>query len=194
MSQFEACNDPFLQLFCIGEGVLEREVKDLILVLLPAKFFLADFICMFDDTDPIRFIDSLDQFNMRLVTSPLVGGCSSSGSTDAGRPWWRSTLMDLECDVSVASPTTTISLPLAERGLFRVGSVRSITAGLSFRFRALISLIGWNMVSFMRSMSFLSLEACELVSTPPRSPGAAVCKGKRSCLAINSERLARKGD
>jgi hypothetical protein len=74
VSQFEACNDPSLQLFCIREGVPEGEVKDLILVLLPANFFSADFICVFDGAHPIRFIESLDQFSMRLVTSPLVGG------------------------------------------------------------------------------------------------------------------------
>lgn len=166
-------------------------MKDLILVLLPANFFSADFICVFDGAHPIRFIESLDQFSMRLVTSPLVGGSSSSGSIGGGRPRWFSTSADLECEVSVASPTT--SLPLAERGLFKVGWVRSITAGLSFRFRALISLIGWNMVSFMRSMSFLSLEACDLVSTPPCSPGAAVRDGKRSCLISNSEGLGEEG-
>ena len=123
---------------------------------------------------------------MRLVTLHLVSGCSSSGPTDRRRLWCYSTSMDLECEVSVASPTT-------ERGIFRVGSVRSITAGLSFRFRALISLIRWNMVSFTRSLSSLPLEARGLVQTPPCSPGAAVRKGKRSCLTINNEGLVEDG-
>lgn len=36
MSQLEACNSPSLQLLCIREGVFERKVKDLILIL-PAR-------------------------------------------------------------------------------------------------------------------------------------------------------------
>ena len=49
VSQFEACNDPSLRLLCICEGVSEGKVKNLILILLPAKKKSADFIDVFDN-------------------------------------------------------------------------------------------------------------------------------------------------
>ena len=77
-----------------------------------------------------------------------------------------------------------MSLLLAERGRFWVGRVRSIMLGLAFRFRAFISFIGRNMVSFMRLTSFLSLGVGELVPTPCCCPSAAVRNDERSCLII----------
>jgi hypothetical protein len=49
-------------------------------------------------------------------------------------------------------------------------------------------------VSLMRSTSFLSLEAYELVPMPSHSPNAAVCEGKRSRLTANREEEGEEGD
>lgn len=79
------------------------------------------------------------------------------------------------------------SLPLAERDRFWVGQVRSIMPGLTFRFRAFIPVIVWSMVPLMRSTSFLSLVARELVLSPSCGPSAAVRNEGRSGLAVDYE-------
>jgi hypothetical protein len=160
-------------------------VKDLILILLSAKKKSADFICEFDGADRICFIESLDQLNTLFIVSTFVSDCSSSNSIGEGRPGWLSRSIVMDCEVSVCSSRTMMSLLLVERGRFWFGRVRSIIPGLAFRFRAFISLIGRNMVSLIRSMSFLSLGICELVPTPPCGPSVAVRNGGRSRLIIN---------
>ena len=85
----------------------------------------------------------------------------------------------------------TVPLPLAERDRFRVGQVRSITPGLAFRFRAFISLIGWNIVSLIRATS---LEAFEVVPRTSCCPSAAARNGGRSDLAVNREELYGGGN
>ena len=110
-------------------------------------------------------------------------------STEGERPGWISRSAVMGCEGS-ASPSRTMMSPLlAERGRFWVGRVRSIIPGLPFRFLAFISLIGWNMVSFRRSMSFLSLGACELAPTSSCGPSAEARNRELSCLTINCKEL-----
>ena len=140
------------------------------------------------------FIESLDQFSRCLGTSPFISDCLSSSLIDEGGPDWLSPSAVMDRDASVGSSTTMMSSSLAERGRFCVGRVRSITPELALRFRVVISLMEWRTVSLMRSTSFLSLEAYELVPIPPLSPNAAVREDERSRLTVNREEAGEEGD
>jgi len=86
------------------------------------------------------------------------------------------------------------SLPLAERDLFWVGQVRSMTPGLAFRFRAFISVIWLSMLSLIRAPSVLSLEARKLVPGPSCSPSAAVRTEDWTDLVVGHDKLCEEVD
>lgn len=96
------------------------------------------------------------------------------------------------CGVSASSSRTMTSLPLPEQDRFWVERVRSMSPGLAFRFRAFISVTGWNTASLMRSASFLPLEACGPVPRPSCTPSAAVRNQEWGGLAVGRYRLQEK--